>query len=113
MIETTLLEYFSSKLDVDVYMEKPDVKPSSYVLLEKTGSTEVNHIPTATIAIQSYAPTMAEAAALNQLVKAAAKQSIELPEISAVRLNSDYNFTDTSTKEYRYQAVYVFTYYDN
>ena len=31
--------------------------------------------------------------------------------ISRVELNSDYNFTDTSTKRYRYQAVYNFIYY--
>ena len=26
-------------------------------------------------------------------------------------LNSDYNFTDTETKEYRYQAVFDINYY--
>ena len=28
------------------------------------------------------------------------------PDISASKLNSDYNFTDAATKQYRYQAIY-------
>lgn len=27
-------------------------------------------------------------------------------DISKAKLNSDYNYTDTTTKSYRYQAVY-------
>ena len=36
----------------------------------------------------------------------------EHPQISRVQLNSDYNFTDTAQKRYRYQAVYDLTFYD-
>ena len=36
----------------------------------------------------------------------------EKPEIAACRLNSDYNFTDTAKKKYRYQAVFDLVYYD-
>lgn len=36
---------------------------------------------------------------------------IEKDEISRVKLNSDYNFTDTQKKKYRYQAIYEITYY--
>jgi hypothetical protein len=52
-----------------------------------------------------------EAAALNERVKEAVKGSVELDEISGVQLNSDYNFTDVSGKQYRYQALFVFTHY--
>jgi hypothetical protein len=31
---------------------------------------------------------------------------IERDEVTKVTLNSNYNFTDTTTKEYRYQAVF-------
>jgi len=34
-----------------------------------------------------------------------------LNEIGKVKLNSDYNFTDTVTKQYRYQAVYDISHY--
>ena len=54
---------------------------------------------------------MYEAAALNEKVKAAMKRIIERDEISRSTLNSDYNFTDVTTKKYRYQAVYDLKYY--
>jgi len=51
------------------------------------------------------------AAALNELVKNAVDSLIELDEIASVKLNTDYNFTDTTTKKYRYQAVYDIKHY--
>ena len=36
---------------------------------------------------------------------------IELGIIASVRLNSDYNYTDTTTKQYRYQAVFDIVHY--
>lgn len=110
MIETILLEFLKSRLGVPVYMEVPEKDLDTFVVLEKTGSSKVNHIPSATIAAQSYGKSLYEAAKLNEQVKDAIESAIELDEISAVRLNSDYNFTDTATKRYRYQALYVITY---
>ncbi|KZK42749.1 Phage-associated protein [Lactococcus cremoris] len=54
---------------------------------------------------------MYEAAKLNEKLKEVVEQLIELNEISNVSLNSDYNFTDTETKEYRYQAVFDINHY--
>ena len=54
---------------------------------------------------------MYEAAALNELVKTAADSLVTLDEIASAKLNSDYNFTDTTTKRYRYQAVYDIKHY--
>ena len=31
---------------------------------------------------------------------------VEMDDISKCQLNSDYNYTDTTRKKYRYQAVY-------
>ena len=113
MIEKIMLDYLSEELDVPVYMEEPRDKPETYVILEKVGSSETNHIPVANMAIQSYGPSMIEAAALNEIVKTAVRNAVRLTEISAVRLNSDYNFTDTTTKRYRYQAIFVITYMED
>ena len=110
MIELTVLNYLNNALSVPVRMEVPENPPTKLVVLEKTGSSREHRLNTATIAAQSYAGTLAEAAALNEEVKAAFDNMIELGTISACRLNSDYNFTDTSTKKYRYQCVYVITY---
>lgn len=111
MIEKILLNYLTTELSpIPVYMEEPEVKPSKYVLLEKTGSGRTNRIDFAMIAMQSYAESMEEAAELNREAKLAMYGAIDLPEVSAVDLNSDYNFTDTTTKRYRYQAVFDITY---
>lgn len=111
MIEKIILDYLSTALDVPVYMEAPENAPESYVLTEKTGSSENNHIKEATLAIQSIAPSLYKAACLNELVKDAMDKSISLGSIAKAKRNSDYNFTDTTTKSYRYQAVYDVVYY--
>lgn len=112
MIENIVLNHMEEKLDVFVGLEVPDEDvPSKYVIIEKTSSSRINHIDTATFAFKSYAPTMYEAAELNEAVKLAADGLIEHDLISRAALNSDYNFTDTSKKGYRYQAVYNITYH--
>ena len=111
MIEETVIEYLSSCLDVPVYAEKPDNPPESYVMIIKTGGGEKNHICRAMLAVQSYAGNMLDAARLNERVKAAMKNSIKLAVISKCGLNSDYNYTDTAQKAYRYQAVFDLVHY--
>lgn len=106
MIEKIILAYLNKVLDVPVYMECPAQKPDRYVLIEKTGGSEKHHIQTATLALQSYAESLYQAAVLNELLKSAMRDSITLSQISKAALNSDYNYTDTDKKEYRYQAVY-------
>ena len=112
MIEIIIKNYLAEKLSMPVVLEVPADPPKSFILLEKTGSSREEHIDLAMLAIQSYAPSMYEAAKLNERVKAAMDSAAELDAVSASRLNSDYNFTDTSTKRYRYQAVYDLVYFD-
>lgn len=112
MIEKTILDYLNDRLDVPVYMERPEGDIDSLVVLEKTGASVFNHIKSATFAVQSYAASLYEAALLNEEVKSAMDNLISIANISRSRLNSDYNFTDTSTKDYRYQAVYDIVYYE-
>lgn len=110
MIEIIILNHLKKYLEVPVHLEKQtNVKP--YVLFEKTSSGKSNHLPSATIAFQSYGNSLFEAAELNEKVKSAVEKLIELNDIRGLDLNSDYNFTDTTTKEYRYQAVYDIRYY--
>lgn len=111
MIEKIVLDYLSSELSSIVVMERPEEPPAKYHIIEKTGSGSVDHIDSATIAIRSYAPSLLEAAQLNEAVKTAMESITELANVGKVKLNSDYNFTDASTKEYRYQAIYNITYH--
>ena len=41
----------------------------------------------------------------------AMEEFAELGEVTRVELQTDYNFTDTTTKQYRWQAVYQITHY--
>lgn len=111
MIEKIILDYLKTELSVPVYMERPEKDSGEYVVIEKTSSGRYNHIYQATIACQSFGNTLYRAAEINEEVKVAMDDLISLPEISKSALNSDYNFTDTSKKRYRYQAVYDITHY--
>ena len=111
MIEKTLLDYLSLKMDVPVHMEEPECPEPSYVILGKTGSRMRDHVCTATVVAQSYAETLYGAAVLNERVKQAMFDSVCLDEICSCDLNSDYNFTDQETHRYRYQAVFDITHY--
>jgi hypothetical protein len=111
MIEKIILKYLDQELSVPVYMERPKSPPQSYVLIEKTGSGLSDHIYSCTLALQSYAPKLVKAAELNEEVKTAMLNCTSLAEICQSHLNSDYNFTDPTTKEYRYQAVFDIKHY--
>ena len=50
---------------------------------------------------------MYEASLLNETVKEIVEQLVELNDVSDVSLNSDYNYTDTETKKYRYQQYLI------
>lgn len=107
MIEKVIIEYLRNVLSMnEVYAEKPEDRPSKYVIIEKTGSGKKNRIESSTIAIQSVACSLYEAARLNERIKDAMDNILVLNNISSSRLNTDYNYTNTATKEYRYQAVY-------
>ena len=115
MIETIIKNFLESKLSVPVLMEKPKSKASHFVLIERTGGAQKNHIPSAIITIQSYGASKYDAASLNEEVKGwmldGREGLITLDDVVSVDLNSDYDFTDTSTKRYRYQGVYEITHY--
>lgn len=113
MIEATIISYLIDKTSAakNVYAERPTSPPTKYIIVEKTGSDRTNRVDRATIAIQSIGGTMLDAASLNEEVKAKMDAIISQDSIGACRLNSDYNFTDQTTKEYRYQAVFDITHY--
>lgn len=110
MIEMTICNYLSTKLDCQVLPEKPKRPFGRMVFVERTGGNG-RFIRNTTIAIQSYGTSMYEAAELNEEVIRSMESIWELDEIVKVDLNQNYNFTDTTTKEYRYQAVFDVKHY--
>lgn len=110
MIETIILNYLKTVLDVAVYMEVPMKEPESYVVIEKTGGGQKNKVENSIVIIQSYAKDLLGAAKLNDQVKQL-MLTASINEVGGIEMNSDYNFTDLSKKKYRYQAVFNITHY--
>lgn len=107
MIETIILNYLSSVLDVPCFMENRPEDPNSYIVIEKTGDARRNHLYSSVFAIQSYGDTLYDAASLNKrLIEAMDALPVVNDYVREVVLNSDYNYTDTQKKKYRYQAVF-------
>lgn len=122
MVEVTIRNYLAGALDgVPVFLEMPEVPsrtyphfPQEFVLVQRLGGGQVNKIDSASFAFQSYSlKSLRNAAALDKRVREAMHNIITLPSISASKLASNYNFTDTTTKRYRYQAVFDLTYYED
>lgn len=111
MIEIIIKDFLDGRLSVPVLLEKERNQKGEFVLLEKTGGGSLDGLQSATVAVQSYSESLYKAAVLNEKVKDAMNGLVEVAEVSGVHLNSDYNFTDTETKEYRYQAVFDINYY--
>ena len=109
-IEEIVMNYLEDQLEVSCYLMRPEKEPKTYVLIEKTGGSKKNHITTSTFAFQSYAPTLALASELNDEVIKAVESMVTMNEISKARYMTDYNFTNTATKQPRYQAVFDITY---
>ena len=115
MIETIILNYLNglTGAPATAVAEIPagGVTPPCWVIQKTGGGTIEGRVCTATLAIQSYASTLHGAAALNETLKAAMAAAADLPQIARVELNSDYNYTDTTKKLYRYQAVFDIIHY--
>lgn len=111
MIELIVKNYLSTKLEIPIVFEHQKNLPKRFILIQKTSGSRENFLNSSTIAIQSYAESMFESAKLNEKIKNLMYDLITVDEVSSVDLNSDYNFTDTETKQYRYQAIFDIHYY--
>lgn len=109
MIEIKVRDFFAENLSVPVYMEDPETPDDSYVVLSKTGTYRANRIIDSTFMCKSYAPSKLEAARLNDSVTSILEDLKADPDIGSVFINSDGDDTDTVTKRYRYQCVFVVT----
>lgn len=111
MIELIVKDYLSKHLEIPIIFEHQKNLPKRYILIQKTSGRRENLLKESTIAIQSYAESLFETAKLNEIIKDLMYDLIMVDEVSKVSLNSDYNYTDFETKQYRYQAVFDIHYY--
>lgn len=110
-IEEFIVDYLSGALSVPVSGDVPSPVLPRFVTVEKTGGGRENKIPSATIAVQAWAETRADAADLCSEVEAAMEAILAEPEISRCALDSSYNFPDLERKKPRYQAVFSVIHY--
>lgn len=111
MIEIIVQDYLLAALSVPVYIDVPANPPESYVVIQRTGGDEEDYVRSAMIAVQSYAGSRMGAATLHETVLELMKGMNVLDDIGACNLNAEYDYTDTSTKRHRYQAVFEIIYY--
>ncbi len=111
MLEKIVLDYLNARSELPPTVTERNGQKGECIVIEKVGGSETNHIKRSSLAVQSYADSMFRAAEINELVIAAMKEIIELPKISRCHLDSNYNYTDTQTKKYRYQAVFDLYHY--
>lgn len=117
IIEETLLKYLQEAnidaVGTNVYTMTPKQPlDGNYIIIDKTGSAYQNGISRATIAIQSISSeSLYKAAQINEaVIEAMGDFPGSVTNVFGCHLQADYNFTNTTTKQYRYQAVYDITY---
>lgn len=113
MIEVTIKNYLeaSTAITAPVFIDVPANPPAARIVIERTGGGMEEHIRNAQIAIQSYGESRYKAALIHEAVLSVMETLNTLNSISACDLNAEYDFTDTTTKEYRYQSVFNIIYY--
>ena len=110
MIEKVVYDYLTTALyPTQVFTEIRQGMPSKYVFFEKAGGGMRDRLRVSTFAVQSYGPSLIDAATLNHDVIEAMLNMVSEAEVTNVELNSDYNYTDMQTKTPRYQAVFEIT----
>jgi len=111
MIEKNVIKYLKSKLTVPVYMgEAPAKKPQEYVVLEVIDGGRVNYIDAVTFNIMSYSTTLLNAAELNQSVKEAMYNIVELDQVSSSKCGGGGQSIDTAIKGYAYECIFNLVY---
>lgn len=114
MIEKIVIDYLSGALAVPVGPQAPEGPPASYCTVERRGGDEKDELQAALIAVHSIAPSLWEALTLSGQVKTAMKTlRYDCADVFSCRLTSEYNNTDSRTKEYRYTAIFRVVYVDD
>ena len=115
-IEEVVIGYLNSNRNAIEYPAYGDTPykhqlPAHHYMVQKTGSTTRDRITTAQIVVQSVTvQSKAQAARMNEQMVGVMEGIVGTSGISACHINSDYDYTDTTSKRWRYQAVFDITY---
>lgn len=111
MIETAVISYLSSRLDIPVYFERPESVPNEYAVLEKIAENGDRFVRISTFSLYVYAESLYKAC-----MKCAETAEImeNLPsetDVLRIERRGGYNATVPETKEYRYQVNFDIYHY--
>lgn len=106
MIETQVIQYLETKLNVPVYAEDPTEDVDEYIVIEMIDGGRIEHIDAVTFNIESISTSMLKAADLNERVRSTMFGIIEIPNISASRCGGGGQNIDRSKKAYRFECVF-------
>lgn len=114
LIEARVIDHLKTKFGTqDVYAEVPEVAPDSFVLVLVTDRRQNNLIDSATIEIHSFAPTKAEASALDKSVRQALESLPEHNDVSSCRIGGGDDEPSEWLKKYRYRSYFNVVFYDD
>ena len=110
-IESSVVDFLRDRLTVPVAEEVPHGPLPSYVVVERTGGGDgKDGLRRAILAIRAVAPTLEQAVGISVQVRSAMRLLPVLPRVFRCECTREYNFTDTRSKERRYQAVFEILY---
>lgn len=116
MIEQKVISYLAGDgTGLRVYAEVPVAPPEEFLIVERTSGGEGNEVRSATIAVQCISLySLYNAAEISEWVIGQMREFTDSTEnVFSCDLNSSYNYTNTTTKQYRYQAVFDISYQDD
>lgn len=118
IIEQKVIEYLVGDdypdATVPIYAETPIAPPLEYYIVQLTSADETDFVRSATVAIQSVSEiSLWNAAQMCEWIIEAMRAFDTVENVFSCDLNSAYNWTDTDTKQYRYQAVFDISYQDD
>ena len=106
MIEKTILNYLMEKLDMtDIFLELPNDFPDTFIVFRVIDRGLEDHINAVTVEFMSYGKTKLEAAELDERLREAMLNIVELPEISC-HFGGGNDNPDITLKRPRYRAYF-------
>lgn len=110
--EAYVVKYLETALPgVSVLGEVPAEEPiQDFITVELTGASISNQVSSATLAVDAWSTSRANAMTLSAEIRTAMFQMLEEDEISSVELDTEYNNPRLSTKHPRYRTMWRIIY---
>lgn len=109
-IEATVIGWLNDQnLGVTAYGGVPANRPARFVTVERTGGPLDAFRDLPNLAIQAWAQTASDAAALADTIRHALPTLTNVEQIARVNIGSTYNWPDPLSGQPRYQTIVTLT----